>query len=46
MNNNEENEEENSGHVRQGREASFVGLRSPDHLKKVCNMFRNQDFKA
>ena len=46
MHNNEENEEENSGHVRQGREASFVGLRSPDHLKKVCNMFRNQDFKA
>jgi hypothetical protein len=20
---------------------AFIGLRSPDHLKKVCNMFRN-----
>ena len=26
-------------------EPSFVGLKSPDHLKKVCNMFRNNDFK-
>ena len=25
---------------------NFVGLKSPDHLKKVCNMFRNCDFKA
>lgn len=27
------------------KEPSFVGVRSPDHLKKVCNMFRNCDFK-
>lgn len=27
-------------------EPSFVGLKSPDHLKKVCNMFRNNDFKS
>mmetsp|Transcript_8885 Transcript_8885/g.6637 ORF Transcript_8885/g.6637 Transcript_8885/m.6637 type:complete len:129 (+) Transcript_8885:1382-1768(+) len=26
-------------------EPSFVGLKSPDHLKKVCNMFRNNDHK-
>jgi hypothetical protein len=24
----------------------FVGLKSPDHLKKVCNMFRNSEFKS
>jgi hypothetical protein len=28
-----------------GRTAGFVGLKSPDHLKKVCNMFRNSEFK-
>ena len=27
-------------------EPSFIGLKSPDHLKKVCNMFRNNDHKA
>ena len=24
----------------------FVGLKSPDHLKKVCNMFRNSEYKS
>ena len=24
----------------------FVGLKSPDHLKKVCNMVRNSEFKS
>lgn len=28
------------------KETSFVGLKSPDHLKKVCNMFRNNEFKT
>ena len=28
-----------------GRRDGFVGLKSPDHLKKVCNMFRNSEFK-
>lgn len=27
-------------------ESKFIGLKSPDHLKKVCNMFRNNDYKA
>mmetsp|Transcript_2158 Transcript_2158/g.2067 ORF Transcript_2158/g.2067 Transcript_2158/m.2067 type:complete len:191 (+) Transcript_2158:890-1462(+) len=27
-------------------EPSFIGLKSPDHLKKVCNMFRNNDHKT
>lgn len=26
-------------------EPSFIGLKSPDHLKKVCNMFKNNEFK-
>jgi hypothetical protein len=34
----------NGGNKR--NEPSFIGLKSPDHLKKVCNMFRNNDFKA
>ena len=43
MNENEDDSQQNNG----GRkhEPSFVGLKSPDHLKKVCNMFRNNDFK-
>jgi hypothetical protein len=28
-----------------GRREGFVGLKSPDHLKKVCNMFRNSEHK-
>jgi len=28
-----------------GRRDGFVGLKSPDHLKKVCNMFRNSEHK-
>lgn len=45
MNNlNNETEEEANGNRR--GEPSFVGLKSPDHLKKVCNMFRNNDFKS
>ena len=32
-------------HNNKQNEQSFVGLKSPDHLKKVCNMFRNNDFK-
>ena len=28
------------------KEGGFVGLKSPDHLKKVCNMFRNSEFKS
>jgi hypothetical protein len=42
MNNNDD--DEGVGNNRRG-EPSFVGLKSPDHLKKVCNMFRNNDFK-
>jgi hypothetical protein len=35
------------GHNAHGgrREGGFVGLKSPDHLKKVCNMFRNTEHK-
>lgn len=29
-----------------GRRENFAGLKSADHLKKVCNMFRNNDFKS
>lgn len=43
--NNNDNEDNEGGGNRRG-EPSFVGLKSPDHLKKVCNMFRNNDFKA
>ena len=28
------------------KEVSFIGLKSPDHLKKVSNMFRNNEFKT
>ena len=35
-------EDDNSGKKGDG---SFIGLKSPDHLKKVCNMFRNTDYK-
>ena len=27
------------------RDIGFVGLKSPDHLKKLCNMFRNSEHK-
>ncbi len=41
-----DNDDEEVQHNRRGAgEPSFVGLKSPDHLKKVCNMFRNNDFK-
>ena len=30
---------------RNKNEPSFIGLKSPDHLKKVCNMFRNAEHK-
>jgi hypothetical protein len=39
-------DEEHSQNLGRNKEASFVGLKSPDHLKKVCNMFRNNDFKG
>lgn len=38
------NEQDEEGN--RGKEPAFIGLKSPDHLKKVCNMFRNQDFKG
>jgi hypothetical protein len=44
MNNDDDNDNGNNPNRR--GEPSFVGLKSPDHLKKVCNMFRNNDFKA
>lgn len=34
------------GNLNNKKEATFVGLKSPDHLKKVCNMFRNNDYKS
>jgi hypothetical protein len=39
-------DDEHSQNLGRNKEASFVGLKSPDHLKKVCNMFRNNDFKG
>jgi hypothetical protein len=38
-------EEEDGAGENKGRRDGFVGLKSPDHLKKVCNMFRNSEFK-
>ena len=43
MNNENEDDSNNNGNR---KEPSFIGLKSPDHLKKVCNMFRNNDFKT
>lgn len=40
------NDNEDEDHANRRGDHSFVGLKSPDHLKKVCNMFRNNDFKA
>lgn len=45
MNDDEDGVGGNNNANRRG-EPSFVGLKSPDHLKKVCNMFRNNDFKS
>lgn len=46
-NNNEDNENDGSAPNQARRnEPSFIGLKSPDHLKKVCNMFRNNDYKG
>lgn len=39
------NGNDDEDHQNRHNEQSFVGLKSPDHLKKVCNMFRNNDFK-
>jgi hypothetical protein len=39
----EDEEGENRDRKREGQ--GFVGLKSPDHLKKVCNMFRNTEYK-
>ncbi len=46
MGNNQNNDaDDDAPNNNRGGEPSFVGLKSPDHLKKVCNMFRNNDFK-
>ena len=39
----EEEDAENRERKRDGQ--GFIGLKSPDHLKKVCNMFRNSEYK-
>jgi hypothetical protein len=41
-----QDDDDNGRRKTAGGEANFVGLKSPDHLKKVCNMFRNQEFKS
>lgn len=47
MGNNMNNNDDDEGITGNRRgEPSFVGLKSPDHLKKVCNMFRNNDYKG
>lgn len=39
-------EEFEMGGGRKQESSGFVGLKSPDHLKKVCNMFKNQEHRA
>ena len=39
-------EEFEMGNGRKQESSGFVGLKSPDHLKKVCNMFKNQEHKS
>lgn len=43
---NNNNIEEEEGNLNKKSEAGFLGLKSPDHLKKVCNMFKNQEHKG
>jgi RNA recognition motif-containing protein len=41
-----EEEEVEGARADKKKEGGFVGLKSPDHLKKVCNMLRNSEFKS
>lgn len=44
-NNQHIDEDEIPGAQARKNENGFVGLKSPDHLKKLCNMFKNSEHK-